>query len=156
MATPTNQITGLPQYQGALFLNQKKTKETQPDYKGQVEIQGRKFWVSSWSNTSGGGRPYQRLVLEDFTDEDYRKSAEIEEQRRIAAEQAANQQQQANNNWGRPQQGTGQMQQLAQMAAPVKPAATAPIDPTNGYSPKHNVQHGSYSAPTPPDNFDDD
>lgn len=151
-----NQTTGLPQYQGALFINQKKTKENQPDYKGQIEIQGRKFWISSWSNTSVGGRPYQRLVLEDFTDEDYRKSNEIEEQRRIAAEQAANQNQSSNAAWGRPQQGTGQMQSIAQMAAPVKPAATAPIDPTNGYSPKHNVQHGSYSAPTPPDNFDDD
>ena len=147
MATPTNQITGLPQYQSTLFLNQKKTKETQPDYKGQVEIQGRKFWVSSWSNTSGGGRPYQRLVLEDFTDEDYRKSAEIEEQRRIAAEQTANKQQQANNNWGRPQQGTGQMQQLAQMAAPVKPAEVAQ---------NQNQAPVSQGAGNVPENWDDD
>lgn len=112
------------QYTGAMFINAKKTKENQPDYKGQVEIQGRKFWISGWCNTSTGGKQYQRLVLEDFTDEDYRKSDEIEAQRRQAAEQ---QQAQANNSWGRPQQGTGQMEQINQMAAPVKPVAATPV-----------------------------
>ena len=149
MATPTNQLTGLPQYQGALFINQKKTKENQPDYKGQVEIQGRKFWISSWSNTSVGGRPYQRLVLEDFTDEDYRKSNEIEEQRRIAAEQAANQNQVANAAWGRPQQGTGQMQSIAQMAAPVKPATVVQTQ-TQTQTP---VSQGAGNVP---EDWDDD
>ena len=47
-------IQGQPQgngrkaFIGALFINQKKTADNQPDYKGQVEIEGRKFWVSSW------------------------------------------------------------------------------------------------------------
>ena len=123
---------------GALFINQKKTADNQPDYKGQVEIEGRKLWVSSWVNTSIGGRQYQRLTLEDFTDEEYRKSAEIEAAKAAAAK-AANTQ--ANSGWSRPAN-----QNMAQ----------ALIDPTDGYSPEHNVQHGSYSAPTPPADFDDD
>lgn len=133
-----NQGNGRKAFTGALFINQKKTADNQPDYKGQVEIEGRKFWVSSWVNTSVGGRQYQRLTLEDFTDEDYRKSAEIEAAKAAAAK-AANTQ--ANSGWSRPAN-----QNMAQ----------APIDPTDGYSPEHNIQHGSYSAPTPPADFDDD
>lgn len=132
------QSNGRKAFIGALFINQKKTADNQPDYKGQVEIEGRKFWVSSWVNTSVGGRQYQRLTLEDFTDEDYRKSAEIEAAKAAAAK-AANTQ--ANSGWSRPAN-----QNIAQ----------ALIDPTDGYSPEHNVQHGSYSAPTPPADFDDD
>lgn len=132
------QSNGRKAFIGALFINQKKTADNQPDYKGQVEIEGRKFWVSSWVNTSVGGRQYQRLTLEDFTDEDYRKSAEIEAAKAAAAK-AANTQ--ANSGWSRPAN-----QNMAQ----------ALIDPTDGYIHEHNVQHGSYSAPTPPADFDDD
>lgn len=125
-----SQGNGRKAYVGALFINQKKTADNQPDYKGQVEIEGRKFWVSSWVNTSVGGRQYQRLTLEDFTDEDYRKSAEIEAAK--AAAKAANTQ--ANSGWSRP---TATQQQ-----------ASAPQEPS--------YQEPSYQGPTPPSDFDDD
>ena len=126
------QGNGRKAFVGALFINQKKTADNQPDYKGQVEIEGRKFWVSSWVNTSVGGRQYQRLTLEDFTDEDYRKSAEIEAAKAAAAK-AANAQ--ANAGWSRP-------------AAPQQQQAPAPQE--------SNYQESSYQSPTPPSDFDDD
>ena len=126
-----NQFNGRKAFTGALFINQKKTADNQPDYKGQVEIEGRKFWVSSWVNTSVGGRQYQRLTLEDFTDEDYRKSAEIEAAKAAAAK-ATNTQ--ASSNWSRP-------------AAPQQ-QAPAPQEPS--------YQEPSYQSPTPPSDFDDD
>ena len=126
------QGNGRKAFVGALFINQKKTADNQSDYKGQVEIEGRKFWVSSWVNTSVGGRQYQRLTLEDFTDEDYRKSAEIEAAKAAAAAKATDTQ--ANSGWSRP-------------AAPQQ-QATAPQEP--------NYQESSYQGPTPPSDFDDD
>lgn len=109
---------GRPRYVGAMFINQKKTTESHPDYKGQVEIQGRKFWISGWVNTSSNGSQYQRLILEDFTDEDYRKSAEIE-----AAKQAANQQTQQQMQAGWHQNAPVQQQQH-----PQYPQATTPTN----------------------------
>ena len=131
------QNNGRKAFVGALFINQKKTADNQPDYKGQVEIEGRKFWVSSWVNTSVGGRQYQRLTLEDFTDEDYRKSAEIEAAKAAAAK-AANAQ--ANSGWVRP-------------AAPQQQQAPAPQEPSYQES---NYQESNYQSPTPPNDFDDD
>ena len=126
------QGSGRKAFIGALFINQKKTADNQPDYKGQVEIEGRKFWVSSWVNTSVGGRQYQRLTLEDFTDEDYRKSAEIEAAKAAAAAKAADTQ--ANSGWSRP----AAPQQVPQQQAP------APQTPV------------SQEAGNVPENWDDD
>ena len=114
------QGSGRKAFVGALFINQKKTAENQPDYKGQVEIEGRKFWVSSWVNTSVGGRQYQRLTLEDFTDEDYRKSAEIE-----AAKSAGTQ---ANSGWSRPQAQPQAQQPMSQPAPQGYEGGLPPAD----------------------------
>ena len=127
------QGNGRKAFIGALFINQKKTADNQPDYKGQVEIEGRKFWVSSWVNTSVGGRQYQRLTLEDFTDEDYRKSAEIEAAKAAAAAKATDTQ--ANSGWSRP---AAPQQQVPQQQAP---APQAPV---------------SQEAGNVPENWDDD
>lgn len=40
-----------------LFLN-KKTKETQPDYKGQVNIGGKVMDIALWQKTAKTGTPY--------------------------------------------------------------------------------------------------
>lgn len=47
--------------QGALFLNDKREKETHPNLKGSVIIKGVEYWVSAWNNTSKKGDKYISL-----------------------------------------------------------------------------------------------
>jgi len=67
---------------GALFKNDNKETERHPDYRGQCEINGTKYWVSSWLNTSDKGveylslkfkakegqKPAQAAIADDFSD----------------------------------------------------------------------------------------
>jgi hypothetical protein len=39
---------------GSLWPNDKKTKETHPDRRGSVKIDGVEYWVSGWSKNSNG------------------------------------------------------------------------------------------------------
>ena len=49
---------------GALFINDKREKETQPNAKGSAMIGGVEYWVSAWTNTSSKGTKYQSLKFE--------------------------------------------------------------------------------------------
>jgi len=49
---------------GALFVNDKREKETQPNAKGSAMIGGVEYWVSAWTNTSSKGTKYQSLKFE--------------------------------------------------------------------------------------------
>jgi uncharacterized protein (DUF736 family) len=53
---------------GALFKNDNKTKETQPDYKGNAIINGEQKQISAWINTSAKGLKYMSLTFEDPRD----------------------------------------------------------------------------------------
>ena len=49
---------------GALFKNEDKEKPSHPDYKGDVTIHGRKFWISAWLKTSEKtGKKFMSLAL---------------------------------------------------------------------------------------------
>lgn len=41
---------------GSLFKNEKKEKETSPDYKGDCMIKDQQYWVSAWINGSVKGK----------------------------------------------------------------------------------------------------
>ena len=42
---------------GALWVNDEKTKDSQPDYKGNAEVDGVEYWVSAWKvDRSGNNR----------------------------------------------------------------------------------------------------
>jgi hypothetical protein len=43
---------------GALFKNNKRTKDTQPEYTGNCEINGTEFWVSAWIRESKNGEKF--------------------------------------------------------------------------------------------------
>lgn len=60
---------------GGLFTNTDKRKDTAPDYKGQCEINGKKFWIAAW--VKEGRSRFLSLSFEEFTEADYKKSAEI-------------------------------------------------------------------------------
>lgn len=51
---------------GLLFKNDEKQKDTQPDYKGELNLGGKYFYVSAWVNTSKkNGKPYLSLSLKE-------------------------------------------------------------------------------------------
>lgn len=49
---------------GALFKNDRKDKETQPDYKGDINVNGIEMWISAWLSTSKAGKPYMSLSVQ--------------------------------------------------------------------------------------------
>ena len=53
---------------GALFANDRKEKDSQPDAKGECIIDGVHYWISSWNNTSAKGTPYKGLKFEKKDD----------------------------------------------------------------------------------------
>jgi uncharacterized protein (DUF736 family) len=49
---------------GALFKNDKQGNEKRPDYKGECEIDGEKFYLSAWIRTSKKGAKFMSLQFE--------------------------------------------------------------------------------------------
>lgn len=47
---------------GVLFKNDRKEKETQPDYKGSSEIAGVEYWLSAWIKTGKNGNKFMSLA----------------------------------------------------------------------------------------------
>lgn len=43
---------------GAIFKNDKKTKETQPDYRGKVNVNGKEMEIALWLKESSKGMKY--------------------------------------------------------------------------------------------------
>ena len=64
---------------GALFVNDKREKETQPNAKGSAMIGGVEYWVSAWTNTSSKGTKYQSLKFER-KDQQFANTAELQSQ----------------------------------------------------------------------------
>lgn len=56
----------MPQYDntnsGALFKNDRKENSNHPDYKGNINVDGREFWLSAWVREKDG-KKYFRLAL---------------------------------------------------------------------------------------------
>lgn len=50
---------------GALFKNENKTTDKQPDYKGDAVINGEKKQISAWINTSAKGLKYMSLTFQE-------------------------------------------------------------------------------------------
>ena len=48
---------------GSLFKNEKKDKDTQPDYTGQVDVGGTLYNISAWLNKSKSGKKYFGLQV---------------------------------------------------------------------------------------------
>jgi uncharacterized protein (DUF736 family) len=50
---------------GAIFKNLKKEKETQPDYRGTINVEGLEKQIGLWVNTSKNGLQYFRAVISE-------------------------------------------------------------------------------------------
>jgi uncharacterized protein (DUF736 family) len=53
---------------GSLFDNDKKGKESAPDFKGSIKIDDKEFWLSAWKNKSQAGADYISLSVQEKTD----------------------------------------------------------------------------------------
>lgn len=45
---------------GALFKNDRKEKETHPDYKGKINIEGVEYWQSAWLKEGAKGKYFSQ------------------------------------------------------------------------------------------------
>ena len=55
---------------GALFKNDRKEKDTHPDYKGSINIDGKDYWLSAWVNTAkNSGAKYFGLSVQPKEDQ---------------------------------------------------------------------------------------
>lgn len=48
---------------GVLFKNSEKETDKHPDYRGDIDIDGKKFWLSAWINTSKKGNKFMSLAV---------------------------------------------------------------------------------------------
>lgn len=71
---------------GALFKNNKRTNEKQPEYTGNCEIDGKEYWVSAWVRESANGNkffsmaytPKEQNVTSGGTSQSMQKIPEIQ------------------------------------------------------------------------------
>jgi hypothetical protein len=41
---------------GSMFDNDRKTKETQPDFTGSIDVNGTVFWINGWTGMTQNGK----------------------------------------------------------------------------------------------------
>jgi hypothetical protein len=41
---------------GSMFVNNRKEKETHPDFNGSIRIDGKDYWLSGWTKQSANGQ----------------------------------------------------------------------------------------------------
>ena len=49
---------------GSLFKNDRKEKETHPDYKGSAMINGQEMWMSAWLKTASNGSKFMSFSFQ--------------------------------------------------------------------------------------------
>lgn len=66
---------------GALFMNKRKDKESQPDLTGSATINGEEYWLSAWDNETKEGEAYLSVSLKKKDSEkvDHKKSTPLSE-----------------------------------------------------------------------------
>ena len=48
---------------GAIFKNDRKEKENQPDLTGKLNVEGKDFYVSAWKKESKSGMPFYSISV---------------------------------------------------------------------------------------------
>ncbi len=51
--------------QGSLFPNDRKEKDTHPDWKGEIKINGKLYWLSGWDKKGGRGGGFISISIGD-------------------------------------------------------------------------------------------
>ena len=63
---------------GVLFKNDRKEKETHPDYKGSCEVEGVEYWVAGWIKEGKKGK-FMSLKLTDKREDKPAKKPPVNE-----------------------------------------------------------------------------
>ena len=48
---------------GALFPNDRKEKETHPDFRGNINVDGKEYWIKGWKKSSKSGMKFVSLSV---------------------------------------------------------------------------------------------
>jgi len=48
---------------GALFRNERKTKDTHPEYSGTINVEGKEYWLSAWVKESKAGQKFFSMTV---------------------------------------------------------------------------------------------
>ena len=48
---------------GTIFDNDRKEKDTHPDFTGTLNVEGKDYWISAWKKTSKGGKRFISLAV---------------------------------------------------------------------------------------------
>lgn len=49
---------------GALFKNDRKERDTHPDYRGSINVAGQEFWLSAWIKKDRNGKSFMSLSVQ--------------------------------------------------------------------------------------------
>ena len=49
---------------GVLFVNKDRDSDSKPNAKGSINIDGKEYWLSAWTNTDKNGNKYQKLSVQ--------------------------------------------------------------------------------------------
>jgi hypothetical protein len=68
---------------GSLFKNERKDKDTHPDYTGNGMIDGREYWFSAWLKRDRNGKAFMSLAFKpkDVAQKEARKPDPISTER---------------------------------------------------------------------------
>lgn len=50
---------------GVLFTNKNKKKNTQPDYQGKIDVEGKEYQLAGWHRTSKSGVKFMSLTISE-------------------------------------------------------------------------------------------
>lgn len=65
---------------GTLFDNDRKEKETHPDFTGSIDVGGQQFWISAWKKTSKTGKRFISLAVKPKEDRPAVKKSDPEDE----------------------------------------------------------------------------
>jgi uncharacterized protein (DUF736 family) len=51
---------------GAIFKNDKKTADNQPDYRGKINVEGKELEISLWVKTAQSGVKYMSAAIKEL------------------------------------------------------------------------------------------